>query len=64
MRAAVFGRKTYDMMAGYGPTPMAAENAPAVRRRMDELQKIVFSQTMEKALGRTRRCCRAIWGKK
>jgi len=46
----VFGRKTYDMMAGYWPTPMAAENAPAVRKRMNELQKIVFSQTMEKAL--------------
>jgi len=38
----VFGRKTYDMMAGYWPTPRAAENAPAVRKRMNELQKIVF----------------------
>jgi dihydrofolate reductase len=46
----VFGRKTYEMMAGYWPTPMAAENAPVVARRMNELQKIVFSQTMEKAL--------------
>jgi len=46
----VFGRKTYDMMAGYWPTPMAAENAPVVAKRMNELQKIVFSRTMEKAL--------------
>jgi len=46
----VFGRKTYDMMAGYWPTPMAAENAPVVAKRMNELQKIVFSGTMEKAL--------------
>jgi len=46
----VFGRKTYEMMAGYWPTPMAAENAPVVAKRMNELQKIVFSQTMEKAL--------------
>src|SRR5262249_5866533 len=46
----VFGRKTYDMMAGYWPTPMAAENAPEVRKRMNELEKIVFSRTMESAL--------------
>jgi dihydrofolate reductase len=46
----VLGRKTYDLMAGYWPTPMAAENAPVVAKRMNELQKIVFSQTMEKAL--------------
>jgi dihydrofolate reductase len=46
----VFGRKTYDMMAGYWPTPLAAENAPVVAKRMNELQKIVFSRTMEKAL--------------
>jgi len=46
----VLCRKTYDTMAGYWPTPTAAENAPAGRKRMNELQKIVFSQTMEKAL--------------
>jgi dihydrofolate reductase len=45
----VFGRKTYDMMAGYWPTPMAAQNSPVVAKRMNELQKIVFSRTMEKA---------------
>jgi dihydrofolate reductase len=44
----VFGRKTYDMMAGYWPTPMAALNSPVVARRMNELHKIVFSRTMEK----------------
>jgi dihydrofolate reductase len=46
----VFGRKTYDMMAGYWPTPMAAQNSPVVAKRMNELQKIVFSRTMERAL--------------
>src|SRR5262252_3614238 len=45
----VVGRKTYDMMAGYWPTPMAAKNLPLVAKRMNELQKIVFSRTMEKA---------------
>src|SRR5690242_14836220 len=45
----VFGRRTYDMMAGYWPTPMAAQNSPVVAKRMNELQKIVFSRTMEKA---------------
>jgi len=45
----VFGRKTYEMMAGYWPTPMAAQNSPLVAKRMNELQKIVFSRTMEKA---------------
>lgn len=46
----VFGRKTYEMMAGYWPTAMAAQNSPVVAKRMNELQKIVFSRTMEKAL--------------
>src|SRR5215467_296712 len=46
----VFGRKTYDMMAAYWPTPTAARNAPAVAKRMNQLEKIVFSQTMQKAL--------------
>jgi len=46
----LFGRKTYDMMAGYWPTPVAAQNSPVVAKRMNELQKIVFSRTMEKAL--------------
>ena len=45
----VFGRRTYDMMAGYWPTAMAAQNSPVVVKRMNELQKIVFSRTMEKA---------------
>jgi dihydrofolate reductase len=45
----VFGRKTYDMMAGYWPTPMAAQNSPVVAKRMNELQKVVLSQTMNKA---------------
>ena len=45
----VFGRRTYDLMAGYWQTPMAAQNSPLVAKRMNELQKIVFSRTMENA---------------
>ena len=45
----VFGRRTYEMMAGYWPTPMAAQNSPVVAKRMNELQKVVFSRTLEKA---------------
>ena len=45
----VLGRSTYDMMAGYWPTPMAAQSSPVVAKRMNELQKIVFSRTMLEA---------------
>ena len=45
----VLGRSTYDMMAGYWPTPMAAQNSPVVAKRMNELQKMVFSRTMLEA---------------
>ena len=45
----MFGRVTYDMMAGYWPTPMAAQNSPVVAKRMNQLQKIVFSQKMDQA---------------
>src|SRR6476620_4527015 len=45
----VFGRKTYDLMASYWPTPMASKNSPVVAKRMNELQKIVFSRTIKNA---------------
>jgi len=45
----VFGRKTYDMMASFWPTPMAAQMMPAVAERMNSLPKIVFSRTMKQA---------------
>lgn len=43
----LFGRVTYDMMAGYWPTPMAAQNDPVVAERMNSLRKLVASRTME-----------------
>jgi dihydrofolate reductase len=45
----LFGRVTYEMMATYWPTPMAAQNSPAVAERMNNLQKVVFSRTLDKA---------------
>ena len=42
----LFGRKTYDLMAGFWPTPMAAEMMPVVAERMNNLPKVVFSRTM------------------
>lgn len=43
----VFGRVTYQMMAGYWPTPAAMKNDPAVAEGMNNLPKIVFSRTLD-----------------
>jgi dihydrofolate reductase len=45
----LFGRVTYQLMAGYWPTPDALKNDPIVAERMNNLSKIVFSKTMKKA---------------
>lgn len=45
----VFGRVTYDLMASYWPTPMAAQQNPVVAERMNALSKVVFSKSMGKA---------------
>jgi dihydrofolate reductase len=45
----LFGRKTYDLMASYWPTPMAMQNYPVVAEGMNNLSKVVFSKTMDKA---------------
>ena len=39
----VFGRVTYEMMAGYWPSAMAAKAMPELAGRMNSSQKIVFS---------------------
>lgn len=44
----LFGRITYEMMVQYWPTPMAAKNDPVVAERMNNLPKVVFSNTMDK----------------
>jgi dihydrofolate reductase len=45
----LFGRVTYEMMAGYWPTPLAVENDPLVAEGMNRAEKIVFSKTLKKA---------------
>ena len=44
----IFGRKTYKMMAGFWPTPMAYEMFPKVADGMNKSEKIVFSKTLKK----------------
>jgi dihydrofolate reductase len=45
----LFGRVTYDMMAGFWPSPHAAEAFPVVAQKMNETEKVVFSRTLKKA---------------
>ncbi|SRR5258706_7610147 len=45
----VFGRVTYDLMASFWPTPMAAQQMPDVAKQMNSLPKVVFSRTMQAA---------------
>lgn len=45
----LFGRKTYEMMASFWPTEMAKEQMPEVAEGMNRRQKIVFSNTLQKA---------------
>ncbi|HJP61201.1 MAG TPA: dihydrofolate reductase family protein [Gemmatimonadaceae bacterium] len=45
----LFGRVTYEMMAGHWPTPQAKEQFPEVAERMNSAQKVVFSRTLNKA---------------
>jgi dihydrofolate reductase len=45
----VFGRVTYEMMARWWPTPQALQTMPVVAERMNRLQKVVFSKTLDRA---------------
>ncbi len=45
----VFGRITYELMAGWWPTSEAARMAPEVAAAMNRLPKVVFSRKLEKA---------------
>jgi dihydrofolate reductase len=45
----VFGRITYEMMAGFWPTPAAIRSMPDVAATMNNNPKIVFSKTLKKA---------------
>jgi dihydrofolate reductase len=43
----IFGRTTYEMMAGYWPTPDAARDDPVIAGVMNNARKIVFSKSMK-----------------
>lgn len=43
----LFGRKTFEMMANFWPSPMAAELFPIVAENMNKSQKIVCSNTLK-----------------
>jgi dihydrofolate reductase len=45
----LFGRKTYEMMASFWPTPGAAAQFPVVAARMNGRPKVVFSRTLAAA---------------
>ncbi len=45
----LFGRITYELMAGFWPTPQASKMFPAVAEGMNKMSKVVFSRTLDKA---------------
>src|SRR5262245_20707387 len=45
----VFGRRTYEGMASYWPTPEAIASDPEVATRMNGLAKVVISTTLQRA---------------
>lgn len=45
----LFGRTTYEMMASWWPTPMAAQAMPTVAANMNARPKMVFSRTLQSA---------------
>ena len=45
----VFGRKTWEMMASYWPTPQAIKALPVVAKTMNGASKLVFSRTLSTA---------------
>ncbi len=44
----LFGRVTYELMAGYWPTDEAIRNDPVVAAGMNKAEKVVFSRTLKK----------------
>jgi dihydrofolate reductase len=45
----LFGRVTYELMAGYWPSPEALKDDPVIAKGMNSSSKIVFSRTLKKA---------------
>lgn len=49
MDTLVFGRKTYEGMVGYWPTPEAIASDPIVAGKMNGMAKVVVSRTLARA---------------
>jgi len=47
--ALLFGRKTYEQMASFWPTPAAAKRFPEVAQQMNQRPKFVVSKTLRKS---------------
>lgn len=45
----LFGRRTYEGMASYWPTPAARQDDPVVADRMNSIEKFVFSDSLTEA---------------
>lgn len=45
----LFGRVTYELMASYWPTAAAMTDDPVIAAKMNSLQKVVFSRSLNKA---------------
>ena len=59
----LFGRVTYESFASYWPTEMAAEQNPgAIRDRMNNFQKVVFSTTLSEATWKNSRLVKSDLG--
>jgi dihydrofolate reductase len=43
----LFGRVTYELMASFWPTALAAQSNPVVTERMNNLRKFVFSRKLD-----------------
>lgn len=50
----LFGRKTYQMMEAFWPTPLAAEQMPAVAKGMNASRKYLASTTVQPTWNNTR----------
>ncbi|MEW6144244.1 MAG: dihydrofolate reductase family protein [Thermodesulfobacteriota bacterium] len=48
MDTILFGRVTYELMAGYWPAASATENDQAIIDAMNNLPKVVFSRTLDR----------------
>jgi dihydrofolate reductase len=44
----LFGRKTYQMMESFWPTPAAEQAFPEVAEGMNKMEKVVFSNTLKR----------------